>query len=396
MPHRTHARLPLFVALLSLPLLLGGCVAAPYKPPPVPGADGKTAIAAPVLTGKSDPSRLQSELMALADTAISRIANETTPQRLAANPERRRALLTIRLGLATAMFGIVTGPDPVDGLLDMLTHTTLVADSLRRASEGKPPDSAEARMYEVAKRNDVDAWALAARYLDEPTRKALHDRIMLAADREGGAFVTAAYTRLSDLPRSGTASIDSGDGVFDTMRAATQQADQLRLLGERSLFLIQRMPYLTRWQAEAFANELLERQEFDRLFKQLDALTVSANQASKVVAMMPATIAKEREAALDDLFIHIRDEREATLKQLAEAVRVEREATLKNIADVVAQQRQATVADLTGLAGDAESRGSAWIGIVLLVGVLLIAVLLGGLLGTVLLYRRLAPKIDRA
>ena len=180
------------------------------------------------------------------------------------------------------------------------------------------------------------------------------------------------------------------------MRAATQQADQLRLLGERSLFLLQRMPYLTRWQAEAFTNDMLERAEFERLFKQLDALTVSAAQASKVVAELPDTIAKEREAALDDLFIHIRDERTATLQQLAEAVRVEREATLKNLAVVVDEQRRATVDELTGLAGDAESRGSAWIGAVLIVGVLLIAILLGGLLGTLLLYRRLAPKFDRA
>ena len=349
----------------------------------------------PVKVGSADSTQLQSSLMALADTAIARISNETSPARLAANPERRRGLLTLRLGLASAMFGIVTGPDPVDGLLDMLTHTTLVAESLRRASADKPPGSAEARMYEVAKKNEADAWTLAERYLDQATRDRLRAHIMQASERDSGEVVTAAYTRLSDLPRSGSVSIDAGDGVFDSMRAATQQADQIRLLGERSLFLMQRMPFLVRWQAEAFTNDTLERDEIAKLLQQLDALTRSADQAAKVVAAMPGTISKERAAALDDLFKHIAAERAATLQELERAIREERRATLEQAAQLVSAQRTATLEDIMKLAGVAETRGSTWIGYALLVGGILIVLLLGGLLGMLLLYRRYAPRMER-
>jgi hypothetical protein len=250
-------------------------------------------------------------------------------------------------------------------------------------------------MLEVAKKNEADAWHLAERYLDQPTRDALRARIMLASERDGAEVVTAAYTRLSDLPRSGSVSIDAGDGVFDTMRAATQQADQVRLLGERSLFLLQRMPFLVRWQAEAFTNDTLERDEIAKLLKQMDALVLSADHAAKTVDALPGTISKERAAALDDLFNHIRDERKAALEQMAAAVATERKASLDQLSASVDAQRKATLDDLTGLAGVAETRGSTWVGLVLIVGILLIAVLLGGLLGTVLLYRRLAPRLDR-
>jgi hypothetical protein len=381
---------PLAIALIACTLAaLAGCatVGDPqrsdvYNPPPVK-------------VGSADSTQLQSSLMALADTAIARIGNEAQPARLAANPERRRAVLQMRLVLASAMFGIVTGPDPVDGLLDMLTHTTLVAESLRRAAEGKPPESAEARMWEVAKRTEADAWKLSERYLDQATRDKLRARIMAASEREGGNLATAAYMRLSDLPRSGSASIDSGDGVFDTMRAATQQADQVRLLGERSLFLLQRMPFLMRWQAEAFTNDTLERDEIAQLLKQLDALTKSADQAAKVVAAMPATISKERQAAIEQLFDSIQAERAATLEQLAAVIREERKATLEQAAEILTAQRKGTIEDVTGLVGVAETRGSTWIGYALLVGGILILLLLGGLLGMLLLYRRYAPRMER-
>lgn len=348
----------------------------------------------PVKVGSADSTQLQSSLMALADTAIARIGNEALPARIAQDPERRRAVLQMRLVLASAMFGIVTGPDPVDGLLDMLTHTTLVAESMRRAADGKPPESAEARMWEVTKRSEADAWTLAERYLDQATRDKLRARIMAASEREGANLATAAYMRLSDLPRSGSASIDAGDGVFDSMRAATQQADQIRLLGERSLFLLQRMPFLMRWQAEAFTNDTLERAEIAKLLNQLDALAISADQAAKVAAGLPANISRERVAAIEQLFEAIKNERSAAIVELANAIRAERQATLEQVAEIVAVQRTKTIADLTGLAGMAETRGGTWIGLVLLVGVLLIAVLLGGLLGTLLMYRRLAPKLD--
>ena len=60
-----------------------------------------------------------------------------------------------------------------------------------------------------------------------------------------------------------------------------------------------------------------------------------------------------------------------------------------------AAQRKATLDDITGLAGLAGSEGTKWVSAALVVGILLIAVLLGGLLGTLLLYRRLMPRLER-
>lgn len=67
------------------------------------------------------------------------------PGTLGKDPRVRKFSIDTRLTLGTALLGIVTGPDPVDALLDMVAHTTLVADAMRNEAEGKDPGSPEAR-----------------------------------------------------------------------------------------------------------------------------------------------------------------------------------------------------------------------------------------------------------
>lgn len=378
-------------ASMLLAMTLAACVSAPKKAAlERPGL----TLAHPVTTDAGDAMRLQSSLMALADTSVSRIVNEIRFDRPGIDGPTRRYLQTTRLALASALWSIATGPDPVDGLLDMLTNTTLTADAQRNYARSKPDDALQQKLVVALERNEADAWKLAEQWFDQATRSALRERILAApVEREAPALVS--YVRLSDLPRAGSATVDAGDGVIDSLRAANKQADQVRLLAERSLYLMQRMPYLMRWQGDGFATDALAMEDMQRLLKQVEALTKASTDASRTVAGLPATISREREAALEDLFAHISEEREAALRQVAEIVRVERAATLADISATVAKERKATIADLTDLAGEAEVRGSAWVGLALLVGVVLIALFLGGLFGTIVMYRRYAFRLEQ-
>jgi hypothetical protein len=108
---------------------------------PKPGAGGGDSRERQVTAANADAARLQSQLLALADTALARLTAATTPGASDKDPEVRRFSLTTRLTLGTALIAIVTGPDPVDALLDMLTHATLVADGMRNEARGKPAES---------------------------------------------------------------------------------------------------------------------------------------------------------------------------------------------------------------------------------------------------------------
>jgi len=350
-------------------------------------------VGRPVLAGGETQS-LQSGIMALADTSIQRIAAELALSRPAATPEERRDDVNLRLILASALVNIAVEPDPVDALADILTHTTLTADAQRTAAKDKPADSAAVKLLRALEQNEADAWKLAERWVNEPTRVAFRARILAwpgARTSAGGV----AFVRLSDVQRGGSTSVESGDGMFSALHAATEQVDEARLLAERSLFLVQRMPFLMRLQAEVYTGNALATKEAQQTQAQLEQMSAIMQAMSGLLAGLADQISKERQATLNDLFGHIAVERKASLDQVMQIVQQERTATLSEAGAALDAQRKAILKDVLAITDSAGQASSAWFGRSLLVGSVLIVVLLAGLLGTMLLYRRLAPRVER-
>jgi hypothetical protein len=266
--------------------------------------------------------------MALTDTAVQRIGAGLGLGGNDRTPEQRRDDANTRLVLATALISIAIEPDPADSLADLLTHTTLTADGQRNAAKGKSADSQDARLLTVLEQNDADAWKLADRWLNEPTRADLRERI-LAWNGPRVSATSVAFVRLSDFQRAGSASVDAGEGVFDTLHAATEQADQVRLLAERSIFLIERMPFLLRWHAEVYTASALATKEAQQTQVQLERMSELTAAMSEAIAGMSGQLSRERRAALEDLFGHVATERSGKLRSDSLDLRAPWEAALK-------------------------------------------------------------------
>lgn len=376
-------------------LALVGLVACAAGPtPPHPGAGGGDTRERRVTAATADASRLQSQLLALADTALARLTAETEPGASSKDPQVRKFSLATRLSLGTALVGIVTGPDPVDALLDMLTHTTLVADGMRNEAKGKPSDSPQARVLKALELNEADAWKLAERWVDAPTRAALRD-LILSWPGERRSAAAVAYVRLSDLPRAGSVSAEGGQGAISSLRAAVEQAEQARLLAERVVFLAQRTPFELRWHGELFMHNALAMDESQRMLASVAGLTATADSAVREMASLPPQLSKERADALQDLFARIERERRATLEQMASIIAKERTAILLETNESLTEQRKAIIGDLTDIAGRAQVQGKAWASAALVAVSVLLIVLLLALFGLLLLYRRLLQRMER-
>jgi hypothetical protein len=372
------------ICLVVLCSLLTGCSSAPRS-----GANELPAdrVARPTVTG-AEAQSLQSSVMALADTAMQRIASEINLARSGTTPEARRDEMSTRLALSSSIVAIAMQPDAVDALADMLTFTTLTADAQRVAAMGKDAESPEARLLRALELNDADAWRVAERWVNEPTRIAFRAHILSwsAAD--------VAFVRLADVKRGGSTSVEADSGLFDSLHAATQQFDQTRLLAERSLFLAQRIPFLMRLQAEVYTGNALATKEAQQTQAQLEQMSSIMETVSTLLAGMAQQVATERQAALVDLFAHLETERTAALKQVEQIVNSERQATIEQATAAIEAQRKGILKDLLQVSDSASRAGSAWVGTALLVGGVLIVVLLAGLLGTMLLYRRLMPAVS--
>jgi hypothetical protein len=380
-------KMPFWVAMLCA--LLAACSSSPRS-----AAAGKVPpdqVGRPTVTGAQAQS-LQSSVMALADTAIQRIASEINLARSGTTPEARRDEMSTRLALSSSIVAIAMQPDPVDALADLLTFTTLTADAQRVAAMGRADDSYETRLLRALEQNDAEAWRVAERWVNEPTRIAFRKHILSwQGSRRSAADV--AFVRMADVKRAGSTSVESDSGLFDSLHAATEQFDQTRLLAERSLFLAQRIPFLMRWQAEVYTGNALATKEAQQTQAQLEQMSAIMETVSGLLSGLAQQVANERQAALDDLFGHIEAERKASLEQIEQIVRAERKSTLEQASAAIDAQRKAILEDLLQVSDSATRTGSAWIGRTLLIGAVLIVLLLSGLLGTMLLYRRLLPRV---
>jgi hypothetical protein len=150
-----------------------------------------------------------------------------------------------------------------------------------------------------------------------------------------------------------------------------------------------------RWQAEVYTASALATKEAQQTQVQIEQMSAVATAMSRVLEGLANQITQEREAALNDLFSHVQTERQAALEQISSLVQQERKSTLAEAAATIDAQRTATLKDILKLTDMAGRTGNAWLGRSLLVGGILIAVLLIGQLGVMLLYRRLAPVVQR-
>ena len=94
---------------------------------------------------------------------------------------------------------------------------------------------------------------------------------------------------------------EAPDGLIDSVEAATRQAQEMRLLAERGLYLGTRMPQLASLFAELWAAKLAD-----------DVTT----ERRKAIAHLLEAFKAERKASIDDFMAHEEQIIEKTLEQM--------------------------------------------------------------------------------
>ncbi len=89
---------------------------------------------------------------------------------------------------------------------------------------------------------------------------------------------------------------------------AVREVTQTRLFAERALYMVQRMPFLVRWQVELLTDNLLNEQHIAgmltntaSLTESIDRLSRATESASATAALLPDRVTAERKAILEAL-----------------------------------------------------------------------------------------------
>ncbi len=279
-------------------------------------------------------TELQSSVMSFADrmSAILLTAFARYEKRKPSPPNRNKILSIVVYSRWNAYI-IASESDPEVALLDMVSMVTLGRMILEE--QGIKTFGPDVRpIADGFRKAEEDIHGIAVLTLDP----AQIDQLMALIRRWRKAnpelthfpFVRfsnfSAERRESKLERS-----EAPDGLIDSVEAATQRAEEIRLLAERGLYLGTRMPQLASLFAELWSARL--------------ASEVASERRDAIAQLMDA-IEAERQATIDDFMADVATERRNAIAHMEKVLKSERQATIDNFMAGVTAERRSTITEM--------------------------------------------------
>ncbi len=364
--------------------------------------------------GTMNQAELQQSLQRITGAMSQRLTQASDPLTThGSDPRRTEQVLRRALVYQASALDIASGPEPEVNLLDMLVFVTLTRQVFEAhwlpkvlGPEGRP-------MLVALARSEAEVWQLADLVLNGAQKEQVRTYIR-SWQVEHPDQVQVEAVRLSEFAKQAGQSAEARQtrGLVASVKLAAKTVDEGLMLGERALFLGQRVPFLLRAQVRLGAMEVLgdslaelERAEglLDRsrsLISELQALEPTLAQASELTSRAERVVA-ETQGVVDALsplaevvspLLGPRDpDREGPptrIEALAESAQVASENSVRSLRELRALASSSPAAWRT-LEARIDASVRRWLAYVALVGVLWIAT---ACLGYVLVRRALEGR----
>jgi hypothetical protein len=434
--------LALAIAVLAAALALAGCNSMRSKSPQA-RKDAETA--ARLL-------QLQQQNMRFADNYVMRLIEAARKSEgLAADPVQRHGLSGWMLAQATTAYSAASGDNAAMATLDLVALATLSSAVIEVSGPQRFPQQIDA-MLAAHRELEAEAWMLAD-FLT-PEQQADLRRVLLDWRAQHMDVETAPFVRFREfvgalpsttaqrgirLPTSliGLVGLDPMAGLDPAVR----QVEQSRLLAERAIYYAQRVPIIVDLQLDRSLTRISVDPDTRALLAQTASMSTSAERFAAVAEALPDQFSQEREALIRQLS-DLLTTQQATLLPMLVELRAALEAgnltatsvdgAVRSIDTLVARfktppgagARPGRPFDITEytqaadgitrtavelqqligsidaqapqLAGTLEAsvaKGRTLIDYLFVRAAWLIALLIGGLLAVLLIYRLLAPRV---
>ena len=231
-------------------------------------------------------------LMTLVASACDEIEQTTD------TAEQRRVAHQLKLAMTTSVFDIVTNPDPLTQLFDLVLVVTLysqvwIDENVAEDVFGERADVLVGALREAR----VEIWDLAARAMAPDVAQEL-DQMIGDWRRDHPDVTFVGFVRFDDFAanrgKSMIAEIRTGGGFLAPVNEATKAVDEARLFAERVFYLSKRAPILLQWYVEALVYELL-------LNPDVAAAMEGYQTIARASAEIPDRLTAERKAIFEEL-----------------------------------------------------------------------------------------------
>jgi hypothetical protein len=269
----------------------------------IPGTDSGASV---------DPVAVQEQVLRSADIFLVGVTTSTEQLRRDGAPISQVELQTVKISYTTTILALVTGPNALANLLDMVV---LIARSRLLVEAYWLPEvyGESARPFlETCREAETQLWQIATPLLttaqQEELRRTIHtlhqqdrnSRILLPTQALN--FATAGAT-VGQTQRAEPASVFSLLMLdpLSGLDPATRELAETRLFAERALFIAHRMPNLLRWEMELFTIKTADLPQVQQLLAHSAQLATAAERFSQVATQVPTLLSTERERVLEAL-----------------------------------------------------------------------------------------------
>jgi hypothetical protein len=270
-------------------------------------------------SGSVDLGLLQLEVQRYADEFMSQ-SNAAIDDyvRLVGTDEARSQALLWKVNMSSAAVSLASSPNPVAALIDLATVTTIMRSVLEDHWVKTDQGAAFQPWLDCSRHLETDVWSLVGRILSDAQEAELHETIRRWQEANPGfrlAFFArpqdyALVLRESSHQKKETTGLITMLGLdpVSGLDPAVREVAQARLLGDRALFMIQRMPFLARAQVELLLDQVTRAPKVEgalndasRLSESADRISRAAESVSQTASQLPDRLSTERKAILDAL-----------------------------------------------------------------------------------------------
>ena len=298
---------------------------------------GMTPKAREAKQAQLELQQLQAKCMRFADEYVGKVLEETGRfQRTIDDPELRKIAAGWVLSQTNSAYTTAAGESAVVSALDLVTLAVLsrmvIEDSLvpRFPSESAP-------LLAMHRQLEEEAWQLTDDFLTASQIQDFHDIVAKWRARNPRVGTSVVFVHFLDFaseigrPAPGEAARRGnlfgviGLDPLAGLDPAVRQIEQTRLMAERMIYYMQRVPYVVSLQVDRMTSDLLYRPEVRELLADTDRVSHSAERFAGVAEDLPATVARERQAIIDQ-FSNVLVAQEATLRPMLVELRQALEA----------------------------------------------------------------------
>jgi len=253
-----------------------------------------------------DPIHLQEDMLRFADNFVVSTTKPAEFLQHDGQAIKRSELLTIKVTLASDVYGLATGSNALANLVGLTVFASVARWRVQDYWLPKVYGVSAEPMLKALETREEEVWKIADRVLKPEMLTELREAIQRWRKNSGnpaGELEAFASNSLVNEVTKGSRKADSSlpssvFALFDLdplagLDPATRELTETRLFAERALFMGQRMPQLIEWQMELLALRTTSTPQVTQLISGTSKIGSASDRISRTLELMPGMVSTE-------------------------------------------------------------------------------------------------------